>query len=692
MKTIVSILCIMACGQIGAWGMQTDFIPAKPPNDSINASRSEIAAVMDWAGTVFGKDGVKPESRILVSAEDIPFSFKYGGRSWRDLHANWKRTVTRKDSADRVCFSTTWSDPRTGLAVTADVTAFKDYPAVEWLLRFENKGSADSPIIQDVQTVDVELSTGDAAQPVVLHQLHGDSCGEMSFLPFDTTLAAGERYALAPARGRPSQETAFPFWNLRHGDRGVVTAVGWSGQWAASFDRASAGPTKFRAGMEKTHLLLHPGESIRTPRVLMMFWHGDRRAAQNRFRRLMLFKYVPKQHGKPLHMPVCLQTFDRYHPVPGWATEQGQINAVNVARKLGCDTYWFDAAWFVGGFPSGAGNWYHKPEEFPRGLKPIGDLCRDYGMDFVLWFEPCRVAPDTQIAREHPEFVLGGQKGGLFNLGDPNARRWMTDLLSRRIREYGVTVYREDYNIDPLDFWRNNDAPDRQGMSEIRFVEGHYAMWDELRKRHPGLWIDDCASGGRRIDLETCMRSVPLWRSDTGCSPGHSEWNQMQTMALLQFVPLNTNCGWDPEPYTIRSSATAGVIVQFAYLDPAFAEEAAEKTIAEAKDNRKYWYGDLYPLTPITTSLDQIAAYQLHRADLDEGMVMAFRRPECEAKALSVRLNALKSGARYELEIVDESWKTTTERLSGDRLMSAGLELRLPEKRSSVLVRYKPAR
>ncbi len=40
-------------------------------------------------------------------------------------------------------------------------------------------------------------------------------------------------------------------------------------------------------------------------------------------------------------------------------------------------------------------------------------------------------------------------------------------------------------------------------MTEIRYVEGHYAMWDELRARHPGLWIDNCASGGRRIDLET---------------------------------------------------------------------------------------------------------------------------------------------------------------------------------------------
>lgn len=123
----------------------------------------------------------------------------------------------------------------------------------------------------------------------------------------------------------------------------------------------------------------------------------------------------------------------------------------------------------------------------------------------------------------------------------------MSELISKRLSEYGIDVYREDYNIDPLDFWRKNDAPDHQGMTEIRFVEGDYAFWDALLARHPGLWIDNCASGGRRIDLETCMRSVPLWRSDTSCSPGHPEWNQQQSVSLCQYLPLHTASAWDPE-------------------------------------------------------------------------------------------------------------------------------------------------
>jgi alpha-galactosidase len=398
---------------------------------------------------------------------------------------------------------------------------------------------------------------------------------------------------------------------------------------------------------------------------------------------------VPKQNGKPQRLPIVLQTFDRYWQQPGWSTEAGQLKAVEAAHNLGCDTYWLDAAWFVKEFPAGAGNWFHKPNDFPHGLKPISDLCHKYGMQFVLWFEPCRVAEDTQISREHPEYVFGGAKGGLFKLGDPEARKWLTSLISKRITEYGIDVYREDYNIDPLDFWRNNDAPDRQGMTEIRFVEGHYEYWDKLRADHPGLWIDNCASGGRRIDLETCMRSIPLWRSDTSCWSGHPEWNQMQTAALSQYLPLHTACGWDPEYNTIRSSATGGALFQFAYQDESFPIDRAKAIIQEVKEDQKYWYGDFYNLTQVSTGLDQFMAYQFHRADLDEGLILAFRRVDCNMRGIVTDVNAIDPSAKYQLEFIDDSAKSTVKIMTGKQLSQSGLVINISGKKQSLIIRYK---
>ena len=645
----------------------------------------------DWADAqIITDDGRtvwidQQPSQFLVAG--LPFSFQYGGAASGEALKGWKHAAETKEDKDATRHTVMWTDPKTGLCVRAVVTAWSRYPAVDWVLHFENQGKEDTPLLSDVQAIDVQLGTGPAKRAPILHHLTGDVCGERTFLPLETPLEPSKPITLAPVGGRPSNG-AFPFFNLQYGNQGLITAIGWSGQWAASLARTGNGPTRLQAGMEKIHLRLRPGEQIRSPRILVMAWQGDRQAAHNRWRRLLLFHYVPQLDGRPLRLPVASQCFDRYSATrPAWATEAGQIEAAEFAHRIGCDTHWFDAAWFEGGFPNGVGNWYHKPKEFPHGLKPVSDACHARGLKFILWFEPERVAAGSQIAREHPEFVFGGDKGGLFKLNDPAALKWLTELLSRRISEFGLDVYRNDFNIDPLRFWRAADAPDRQGMTEIRYVEGHYALWDALIAKHPSLWIDNCASGGRRIDLETCMRSVPLWRSDTGCSPGHQDWNQTQTQGLSLYVPLFTSCGWNPDAYELRSSATGGAICQFAYLDEKFSADQAKAALEEIKQNQKYWYGDYYPLTRASLASDQWVAYQFHRSDLNAGLVLAFRRGECNYPALAVSLQGINPEGIYAVEFIDDARQKVCKTMSG-RELSCEMELRLPKKGSSLVMRY----
>ena len=185
------------------------------------------------------------------------------------------------------------------------------------------------------------------------------------------------------------------------------------------------------------------------------------------------------------------------------------------------------------------------------------------------------------------------------------------------------------------------------------------------------------------------MRSVPLWRSDTSCSPGHPELNQLQTVGLSQYIPFHTACAWTPDTYDFRSAATIGLIAQFDYLAPGFPMDVAKASVAEASENRKYWYGDFYPLSNVSIAPDQFMAYQFHRADLDEGMVLAFRHSECELLGLIVGLHGLNPEATYSVEFIDNLRRKTQLNGTGKEL-AEGTNLRIASKGGSLLVRYKP--
>ena len=624
---------------------------------------------------------------------EVPFSFKYNGVSSREFLKSWTFKAEKVDDLNDV-FS--WTDPETKLTVSAHVRRFEKFAAVDWVLRFTNNGAEKSGLIEDVQTLDADFQYGFENTNLAVHTLTGDFCNDDSWLPIVRAVEPGKTVSFAPQGGRPSNGV-FPFWNVasrRYSDseksEGLFLALGWSGQWNASFE--NVGETKSiaraRAGMEKLATVLYPNETIRSPRILIMPWRTDRLTAHALFRRLLMFEYAPKVDGAPVQLEFLGQCFDRYYRKrPNWEKAPAQIESARLVKEIGGTCYWFDAAWFPVGFPNGVGNWFSDPENFPNGVEELGEALKKMGLKFVLWFEPERVAPDTEIATKYPQYVYDGEKGGLYKLSDPDARRFLTELLLRRIREFKVDVFRTDFNIDPLAYWRAADEPNRVGMTEIRYVEGLYEMWDRIRAENPGLWIDDCASGGRRIDLETISRSAPLWRSDTCCWPGHPEWDQNQTLGLTQYLPLFSCAAWDPSPYTFRSAANPGAIMQFNFLDADYNPELARAALAEAKENSKFWYGDFYPLSAAIKGTSAITAWQLHRPDLNEGIVYIFRQSDSPYLGIELELRAIDPSATYRVEVKGESYENAeTREISGAELKNYVFVLK--DKGASSLLHY----
>jgi hypothetical protein len=202
--------------------------------------------------------------------------------------------------------------------------------------------------------------------------------------------------------------------------------------------------------------------------------------------------------------------------------------------------------------------------------------------------------------------------------------------------------------------------PSRTGMTEMRYVEGLYQMWDDILRTNPKLFIDNCASGGRRIDLETMSRSIPLWRSDNTCDMLDHQAktvalaaikNQLMSGGLNRYVPFSTVGQMGATPYLFRSGFNAGIAFGEDVRPKNYPRDLLKQGIAEGKRIRKYFFGNFYPLVESGHDASGWCVLQYHRPAQGDGMVMAFRREQAPDNTRVCDLREIDPAASYRVTI-----------------------------------------
>lgn len=627
--------------------------------------------------------------------EKPPFSFTYGDKTFAELLPNLTKDVAavQLDEARRQ-HDLRYRDSATGLEIHCVATEYLDFPTVEWTLYFKNTGTQDTPILSDIQALDTRFNRltdevyGRYARPgeFVLHHYTGSICQVDDYAPHETVLWPNEEKRLASAGGRGSNGE-FPYFNIEWPGEGVIAAVGWPGQWQATFRRDEGAGIRVVAGQALTHFTLHPGEAVRTPLVALQFWKGDAVDAQNTWRRWMIAHNVPRNDGKlrPTHLAGCSSHFFGEMVT---ADEASQIEFIDryVAEGIPIDYWWMDAGWYVNtsGWPN-TGTWEVDTKRFPRGLRAITDHAHAKGIESIVWFEPERVTPGTWLYDTHPEWLLGADGGQkLLDLGNPDALKWLTDHVDHLLTEQGIDLYRQDFNMDPLAYWRNNDAPDRQGITEIGHVTGYLAYWDALLRRHPDLRIDTCASGGRRNDLETLRRAVPLWRTDYILDPIGT---QSCTYGISSWIPFHGTGVKDADAYRFRSMMTPYPNCLWDARRTDLDYDELRRLTSQWKAVAPNYAGDFYPLTAYSLAPDVWMGWQFDRPEAGEGMVQVFRRGESIYRAADLLLRGLDRTARYRitnLDAPDSSFEMT-----GRDLLEKGLPVDISAHSGDALIVYK---
>lgn len=656
----------------------------------------------------------------ITSQEYPALGFTYDGVESDEILAKSDYVITNlTDEQGWRVKESKFIDPRTGVEYTIKGRIAPEYPVVEWTCYIENKGNDTTAIFNNILAADLPIEfAGKADTDYTFRYSLGSHDGFDDFALKDSLVTANNGNIYFNARAGWSSYNFLPFFNIhRGGNEGIITSVGWAGQWKADF-KTDGNLLHIDAGLEKTNLRLYPGEKIRTPLMMMLFWNGEIVDAHNILRRYIVKYSSPKPSGEDLKVPISFPSWG------GTTTEKHLQNIAKIKELNVCyDNYWIDAGWFGGPHPTlghqdsadedwygVVGNWEVNTVPHPEGLRPISDAAHEAGLKFLLWFELERAVAGTPVAKEHPEWMLHLPENAprpkvgkyprvesyMVDLANEQAYEWLLEFVSKHIKETNIDIVRNDNNTGGLKYWTANDTEDRQGMTEIRYITNFYRLLDELLERFPHLMIDNCAGGGHRLELEMLRRSVALHRTDYTCHAWAEPIGcQLHAFAIMNWIPYsNTGTAIKPyDAYSFRSNMNAGLNFNFLprgergeYLEPPtdypwdwFREMMLQH--AEVKD---CFNGDYFPLTDFNLGKDVWCCYQLFKPEVGKGFIMAFRRDECPEPTFIAKLGDIEPKSQYRFENFDT--KEIID-IAGSELIANGFTITLEQPRSSALIK-----
>jgi alpha-galactosidase len=235
-------------------------------------------------------------------------------------------------------------------------------------------------------------------------------------------------------------------------------------------------------------------------------------------------------------------------------------------------------------------------------------------------------------------------------------------------------------------------------MNENLHVQGYLQYWDDLLARNPGLWIDSCSSGGRRNDMETMRRSVPLHYTDFGYGDHPVKLAFHRTM--YEWIPYFKECtlSWDIVPNERMDPRVDSFSFHCGFAPMLFAtfdirrddhDYATARKMIEVwrKASRLILHGDYYPHTPFHHSPEKWVARQFDFPETGRGLIQAIRLPKAPEESLTIRPKSLRSDATYLLENPETGEIKT---LSGETLARDGFTIPLPPRSGAVWL-YKKA-
>lgn len=489
---------------------------------------------------------------------------------------------------------------------------------------------------------------------------------------------------LAISRGDVSEESG-PVW---------FAALGWSGSWRMTVDRDAIGQVRASAGYNPFDFAyrLKPGERLASPKLFLGFSDDGFGGASRLFHRYQRAEVLPGA-GRIKPRPVL---YNSWEATQFDVTEAGQIALAEKAASIGCERFVMDDGWFGArnSDKAGLGDWTVNRQKFPNGLAPLIRRVKALGMDFGLWVEPEMVNPDSDLYRAHPDWVINfagrprteARQQLVLNLARRDVCDHILATLDRLLRGNDIAFLKWDHNRN----WSEPGWPEAPGGEQERlyvdYVDNLYGLIRELRRRHPGIEIESCASGGGRVDLGILTLTDQVWMSDNtdpydrlSMQDGFSRaYTPAIMMAWVTDSPNWVNKRSTPLDYRFLSSmqGALGVGANLHHWSEADFATARAMIQAYKRIRLTVQQGDLYRLVPAAKEGNRSATLSVPQ-DRSQAALFAFvRSSTMRETVMPVRLAGLDPARSYAMTVIaGEPAAGTPARASGAFWMGRGLDL-----------------
>lgn len=294
--------------------------------------------------------------------------------------------------------------------------------------------------------------------------------------------------------------------------------LGYSGNHKIVAEKMADG----RACVQMGELLL-PGElslvkdeSYHSPTLYASYTKNGLSELSQQFHRYVRTHLI-RQSVRDKPRPVHYNTWEGIYFKHDMATLKDLANS---AAAVGAERFVLDDGWFKhrDDDKAGLGDWFVDPRYYPQGLGPLINHVKAQGLEFGLWFEPEMVNPDSDLYRAHPDWVLatapnpqvGFRNQLVLDLSRPQVFAYLYERIDSLLSEYDIRYIKWDMNRD-----LNHPGGADGKPAAHRQTQAFYRLLADLKRAHPQVEIESCASGGGRADYGVLAHTDRIWTSDS---------------------------------------------------------------------------------------------------------------------------------------------------------------------------------